>query len=197
MYILPPSPFPRRAGTNREINHRSGLTVLTTCSPHNFDLVKYYGADAVFDYSDPEVGKKVRSASNDEVKHVYDTISTASSARIAADAMSSAGGKYTSILAVEFPRDDCEEELIMGYTINGEPFKMGPEGDLNAARPEDFEFGAKFWTVAEELLAQGKLKPVKLTVGLGGLNGVLEGMQLMREGKVSGTKLVYRIADTV
>jgi NADPH:quinone reductase-like Zn-dependent oxidoreductase len=28
----------------------AGYTLVTTCSPHNFDLVKSYGADAVYDY---------------------------------------------------------------------------------------------------------------------------------------------------
>lgn len=30
--------------------HSSGLKVVTTCSPRNFDLVKNLGADAVYDY---------------------------------------------------------------------------------------------------------------------------------------------------
>ena len=103
--------------------------------------MKGYGADAVFDYRDVNCGAKIREYSQDSIKHVYDTISTDASALICADAMSSAGGKYTAILAANFPRKDCETELIMGYTINGEAFKMGPKGELNPARPEDFEFG--------------------------------------------------------
>ena len=30
----------------------SGFRVLTTCSPHNFDLVKEYGAHEAYDYHD-------------------------------------------------------------------------------------------------------------------------------------------------
>lgn len=30
--------------------HSSGMKVITTCSPKNFDLVKGIGADAVYDY---------------------------------------------------------------------------------------------------------------------------------------------------
>jgi len=111
--------------------------------------------------------------------------------------MSSNGGKYTCILAVDFPRKDCETELVMGYTINGDPYKMGPAAPLNPARLEDFEYGTMFWKLAEDLLAEKKLRPGRITVGKSGLHGVLHGLQLMREGKVSGAKLVYRIADTL
>jgi NADPH:quinone reductase-like Zn-dependent oxidoreductase len=38
----------------------SGYMVLTTCSPRNFDLVRQLGADAVFNYKDPEAAKKIR-----------------------------------------------------------------------------------------------------------------------------------------
>lgn len=34
-------------------------TVVATASPHSFDLVKGYGADAVFDYHDPKVAENV------------------------------------------------------------------------------------------------------------------------------------------
>lgn len=37
----------------------AGYTVVTTASPHSFDLVRSYGADVVFDYDDPEVVENV------------------------------------------------------------------------------------------------------------------------------------------
>jgi hypothetical protein len=63
------------------------------------------------------------------------------------------------------------------------------------AKPEDWEFGKMFWTLSEELLAQGKIKVHRPSVNEGGkgLEGVLKGMQAMREGKVSGKKLVYTL----
>jgi NADPH:quinone reductase-like Zn-dependent oxidoreductase len=175
---------------------RSGLTVITACGVHNFDLVKSYGADACFDYKDPECGKKVREYTGDKIEYVFDTISTESSAAVCADAMCSTGGRYTCILAVDFPRKDCKTDLVMGYTINGEDYKMGPAAPLLPAKRGDYEFGEMFFRMAEELLAAGKFRPHRATVGKGGLNGVLEGLQLMREEKVSGTKLVYRVEDT-
>lgn len=92
---------------------RSGLTVITTCGVHNFDFVQSYGADAVFDYNDPSCGGNIRNYSNGNILHVLDTISDGSSANICADAMSARGGRYTSVLAVKFPRTDCKTELVM------------------------------------------------------------------------------------
>ncbi|UCK58859.1 hypothetical protein AFCA_001695 [Aspergillus flavus] len=46
----------------------SGYTVLTTCSPHNFDLVKRLGADAVFDYKDPNSAAEIRQYTNNNLK---------------------------------------------------------------------------------------------------------------------------------
>ena len=53
-----------------------------------------------------------------------------------------------------------------------------------------------FWQLTEELVRAGKLKPHPVKIGTGGLVGVFDGLQQMREGKVSGVKLVYPINDT-
>lgn len=64
------------------------------------------------------------------------------------------------------------------------------------AVPEDYEFMKRFSALAEELLKDGKIKVHPLRVEGEGLKGVLDGLQLMREGKVSGQKLVYRVTET-
>ena len=54
----------------------SGLTVITTCSPRNFDLVKKYGADAAFDYSNAdECAKNIRDYTNNNLRYAFDCIS--------------------------------------------------------------------------------------------------------------------------
>ena len=60
------------------------------------------------------------------------------------------------------------------------------------AKPEDFEFAKKQWSLTEKLLAEGKLKLMP-TVRQGGLEGVFEGLDDLRHGKVSAHKLVYKI----
>ena len=44
--------------------------MITTYSPRNFDLVKSLGADAAFDYNDPECAAKIKEYTKDDLKYV-------------------------------------------------------------------------------------------------------------------------------
>lgn len=174
----------------------SGYKVLTTCSPRNNDFVKSLGADAVYDYKDPECGEKINKDTNNSLKLIWDTISLEPSAKICAAAMSSdpTGCKYGTILPVKLPRDDIETTTTFMYTIFGDKFtKAGKEFPANQ---EDFEFAKMFFEMTERLLAEGKLKTHPAQVGEDGLEGALKGMEDLKNDKVSGKKLVYRVADT-
>ncbi|UNI21205.1 hypothetical protein JDV02_007215 [Purpureocillium takamizusanense] len=169
----------------------SGYTVLTTCSPRNAELVKAAGADFVFDYNEADVGRRIREHTNDKLRYAWDTISLPASARICAEALSSApGGKYASLGAVEFPRDDCSSAFTLAYTALGEAFTFG---DIEIpAKPQDYEFAKMFWELARELLTEGKIKAHPRRVRRG-LEGVLDGLQELKDNKVSGEKLVYTL----
>jgi len=171
----------------------SGLTVLTTCSPHNFDLVKSYGADQVFDYKSPNVGAEIRGATNDSLEYVFDCIATSNAAAISAEAISSKGGKYSSLLVVkDFPRNDVKNSVTLAYTGVGEWFKKG-DTEFPASE-EDMLFQEKFWKLTGELLAEKKIRTHPHQVRDGGLDGILSGLKDLKEDKVSGVKLVYRIS---
>ncbi|KKY24334.1 putative zinc-binding oxidoreductase [Diplodia seriata] len=172
----------------------SGCTVLTTCSPRNFDLVKQLGADHVFDYKSPDVGKEIRKVADDKLAHVFDCVSKPASAAICAEAFGGKGGKYSALLYLDgFPREDVEVETTMAYTAFGEEFRKGTK--TTPAKPQDLEFATKFWKLAGELLEQGKIKVHPPEVREGGLGGILEGLEDMRQDKVSGVKLVYKVQD--
>lgn len=67
----------------------------------------------------------------------------------------------------------------MGYPIPG--------------KKEDFEYGVELFRIAEKLLEEGKVKVHPPVIKEGGLEGILDGLQELKEGKVSGGKLVYRV----
>lgn len=172
----------------------SGLQVIVTCSPHNFDLVKSLGADSVFDYKSPTCVSDIRAASDNNIRHIFDCISTPATAQVSADCFGPNGGKYSALHPIrDFPRSDVSTVFTSAYTIFGEQFRYGP--NEIPAKPEDYEFGVKFWALAQELLASGKIKPHPYRVWPGRLEGILEGIKALEEEKVSGFKIVYRIAD--
>ena len=63
------------------------------------------------------------------------------------------------------------------------------------AKPEDYEFAKKFWDLATKLLASQQVIVHPVELGSNGLAGVIDGLNRMKEGKVSGVKLVYRITS--
>ena len=76
----------------------------------------------------------------------------------------------------------------------GEAFdKFGKHYD---PKPEDFEYCKKFWEVTQKLVDEKKLHPHPAKVGKDGLVGAFDGFQQLRDGKVSGVKLVYRVEET-
>ncbi|KAJ5085002.1 Polyketide synthase enoylreductase [Penicillium argentinense] len=172
----------------------SGYTVITTCSPHNFDLVRSLGADAVFDYKDAQAPAEIRKYTKDNLKLVFDCISLESSAAFCDQAISTTGGEYSALLNVKIERANVNDRFTLAYTIIGEAFKFG---DVPfPAKPEDRAHGEKFIAIAEQLLAQGKIKVHPPKVGPDGLKGVLNGLELLKTDKVSGEKLVYNLSET-
>lgn len=172
----------------------SGYAPIVTCSPHNFDMVKELGAVAVFDYHDDSAAEEISEYTEDNLKLVWDTIATPWSAKFCAEAISSDGGKYAALLPIKCPRDDVQSMDTLAYTVVGEPFNLGPR-EVPASLP-DYEFGKMWWDVVEALLREHKIQPHKIYLGKDGLKGVVDGLQLLREGKISGEKLVYRVDET-
>ena len=63
------------------------------------------------------------------------------------------------------------------------------------AKPEIFAFARTFMDIAAGLLAEGKVKPHRVVVDKhgSGLEGVMKGMEAMKNNEVSGEKLVYKL----
>ena len=176
----------------------SGLQVLATASPHNFDYVKSLGADEVFDYNSPTCAADIRKFTNNKLKYAMDCISEGKSPQITVEAISEEGGLYTNLLNLTTDKiaefnSAVEARWTLAYTIVGERFTFGKTEF--PAKPEDEEFAKKFWALSRDLLAQGKVKAHKPSVNKygEGLDGVLKGLDAMKEGKVSGEKLVFTL----
>jgi hypothetical protein len=157
--------------------------------------VKSYGAEAVFDYRSPTCSADIRAYTKNCLKYVLDCISEPETMQFCYACIGRTGGKYTSLEPyAEFlhTRPMVKPDWVLGPTILGKPIGWRPpferEGDAEVR-----EFAVKWFKTAQQLLDEGKLQLHPLRLMPGGFQGVLDGMDLLRNKQISGEKLVYRV----
>jgi NADPH:quinone reductase-like Zn-dependent oxidoreductase len=157
--------------------------------------VKSLGADAAFDYRDPDCAAAIRKQTADSLTKVFDTISKDDSPKICADAMSDKGGTISCTLP--YPTDldlgGKNIEVKMVFTLGTWGVDFGYGEQVIPGNPDDFEFGKRLYDVAEKLLRDGKLKVHPPKISDTGLEGVLEGLEEVKNGRAGGVKLVYKL----
>ncbi|KAI0796243.1 GroES-like protein [Irpex lacteus] len=175
----------------------SGLKVVTTASPRNHELLKSLGADAIFDYKDPEVVSKIKSTTGDSLHLALDTVSTKDSQTLSVKTFAPGPGKLHLIL---FPdpeaqklRDDVKFTASLLYSAFGADYTY-PNGMTVTSPPED-RAQIRDWLAGPgaQILKEGKIKPNPVKVLPGGLEGIPEGFEYMKAGKNSAEKLVYKL----
>jgi NADPH:quinone reductase-like Zn-dependent oxidoreductase len=161
--------------------------------------VRRLGAQKAFDYHPPECADDIKTFTKNKLVHVLNCISERGAPEICLKAMSDAvKGKYISIgpvskEQVEAVNPNVEHTFVMGQKAFGQDIVM--RGRMLKGIPEDLAFGRAFWDLSGDLLGKGIIKPHKFSVNEGGngLQGVLGGLQILRERKASAKKLVYII----
>jgi NADPH:quinone reductase-like Zn-dependent oxidoreductase len=179
----------------------SGLTVIATASPYNFDYLKSLGADIVFDYHSPTCASEIKQYTKNKLRFVWDCMGTRT--EICAAAMSDTEpGVYGTINPikpedVELMRKSYQNisgpHLTLGYDAFGEEYVF--MGKTILPKPESLEFATMFYELSQQLLALGVIKPINTIVNKGGngLEAALNGLDELRAGRVSGAKLVYTL----
>ncbi|KZP24623.1 GroES-like protein [Athelia psychrophila] len=162
----------------------SGLKVYTTASKHHHEALTRLGADAVFDYRDPEVAQKIKAASGGAIRVALDGISEFGSTVLAAQALSDEGGKVVSL------RGRLEEE----YPANVEIVPTLIYSVLEEKNEVDRADIAEWHKYLPKLLEDGKLRVHNIDHQSGGVEAIPGGLAKLREGKVSGQKIVYTIS---
>ncbi|KAH8817800.1 chaperonin 10-like protein [Flagelloscypha sp. PMI_526] len=152
--------------------------------------VKALGASEVFDYKDPETPQKIRDAVPD-LTLALDTVAENGTTELIAASLSPISGsnKIKVILPlspdVKLPSNTTAEFSII-YTFLG--FPVPSSGRCRIAFVKN-EYPALFRGGD-----QRKVKVQKLRVMKGGLESVVEGLKIMKEGRYGREKLVYTIA---
>jgi NADPH:quinone reductase-like Zn-dependent oxidoreductase len=158
----------------------AGYTVISTSSPHNFDLLKACGADYI---SDPATIQAIRNLF--PIDYWLDTISLKPSVSTIISILAPEGGPITKahILVLLPPVMFGITEFPDGITVQMHRF--------STHSPENTEWHGHFLArggFLEQAIKSGSLKAVPAEV-VGGLDSVADGIQKVHDG-VSGKKIV-------
>ncbi|OLN85241.1 Protein TOXD 3 [Colletotrichum chlorophyti] len=170
----------------------AGYTVVTTASPRSFDLVKKYGADKVFDYHSSTAADDIINEFP-IITYAVDCFSEGNSTEFCAKVLRNTGGKVVTLLdRGKSKTPGVQYELIMAYTLFGHAFQwLPPIGPKFEARISDRKALARFYGSLPRLTEVVKPPPVSAIDG--GFDGILAGLDQLRNGQVSGKKLVVRL----
>ncbi|OJJ35390.1 hypothetical protein ASPWEDRAFT_59712 [Aspergillus wentii DTO 134E9] len=176
----------------------SGCRVYATCSTNNLDLVKSRGADAVFDYTKPGCITQLLQA-DASITHIIDCIGDENAVHFCSKALSPSGGHYHSVKApfpetfkALRPEDGVIGTTAVAYAMLGETFKF-VDGTIFPADEELGEFAKKGMLILEDLVMDGKIQTHPVDVREGGLEGILDGLDELKNVGVRGKKIVYRV----
>jgi len=170
-----------------------GFKIITTCSPRNFDLVKASGATYVFDYSDPDVVKKIADV-EPNLRYVFDTIGNSQSSVTASQSIGKEGGGLCTVRPDKSFTDNVKEQTkVTAVLVWTAFFKEHRFGDIVwPPSKEDHELAAELFEHLPAWLEEGEIKPNVPRLKKG-LDAVSEGYQDHRDGKISGYKIVYQL----
>ncbi|KIM94015.1 hypothetical protein OIDMADRAFT_136635 [Oidiodendron maius Zn] len=181
----------------------SGYVPITTCSPRNASLARAYGAVATFDYNTPSCADDIRMYTRSALGLVLDCIGTAQSAVLCYAALGRAGGRYVALErfpdSVAASRRAVKPSWVMGPVMFGRALQLG-DGYSQPADPAARAFARTWYPLAEALASAQSLKSHPVRVVEPGLEGgwpmrVVRGLNDLREGSISGQKLVVTVSS--
>jgi NADPH:quinone reductase-like Zn-dependent oxidoreductase len=176
----------------------AGLRPIATCSPSNFDLIRRFGAEQVFDYRSPTCAADIRAYTKNELAYALDCITLAETTQLCYESLGRAGGRYVGLEPFRQAVADTRAltvrpSWLMVLTIFGTQVALN--GDFyRDAQPEDREFGAKLFSTLQAVMDRGSIEPHPIKAMTGGWQGVLEGVDMIRNSSLSAQKLVYSVA---
>lgn len=170
----------------------AGLKVVTTASPRSAELVKQYGADDVFDYRSPTALDEIIQA-YPNLDRAMDGFSEGGSIDFCVNAVRKNHGRVVTLLDPgKKEMHGVDIEFLLAYSVFNAEFQwLPPLGPKFPRIPSDNEALRRFYSRLPDFCDQLKPPPLKRIDG--GLENLVEGLEMLRQGQVSGTKLVARL----
>ncbi|RXW19602.1 hypothetical protein EST38_g6248 [Candolleomyces aberdarensis] len=160
--------------------------IITTSSNKHADFLKSLGATHVLDRHAPLSKESIQTITNKPIELVYDAISTEETQQAGFNLLASGGQIATVVKPLSFIEERGRKE---GKSVAWVSAKK--------EIPQNAHFLPVLWPHVTGLLEGGDLKPNRVQILPNGLHGIVGGLQLLQEDKVSGVKLVARPQETV
>ncbi|KAG2146085.1 chaperonin 10-like protein [Suillus bovinus] len=158
--------------------------IVTTASPSNEDLVRDYGATHFFDrrLSGNQLVAAINKVTDSPIRIVFDAISVPKTQSIGWRLLAQ-NGILILTLSASVKEDECKGRKVV--LAAGSPHL-----------PPNHELFRSSWTMVEKWLSEGVIQPNNHEILPNGLEGIIGGLERMRMGQVSGTKLVAHPQET-
>ncbi|KAG2032523.1 GroES-like protein [Suillus americanus] len=158
--------------------------IITTASPSNEELVKNYGATHLFDrkLSGKQLMAAISKVTDRPIEIVYDAISLPETQLVAWELLAD-NGTLVLTLPASVKEDEGKGRKVI-HTL-GYPHV-----------PQNQELYRSAWAMVEKWLSEGTIQPNKYEVLPNGLEGIVGGLERLKLGQVSGTKLVVHPQET-
>lgn len=176
----------------------SGYDPIATCSPASSGLVTKYGAVHTIPYSSPNCAETIRGVTRASLRAAIDCITTPESVRCCFASLGRAGSRYAGL---EFApaewrtRKAVKVDMPMTYSVMGKEVKLGGVYYREADHSK-LELGARWCQEVQRLVDQGRLRCHPVHEIPGKWEGIMGGLELLKESKVRGKKLVVRVSSS-
>ncbi len=151
----------------------------------------------VFDYATPGIGDSLRNHTSGQLRHALDCITDKASARCCYEALGRPGGLYVSL---EHCNDEwktrkiVKAEFILAVEAFGIDCPLGGNY-YRAESKEKYQKAVELHKEYEKCLEMGKIKPHPLEVVGNSFQSILDGLDQLKSGFVSGRRLVVVLPE--
>lgn len=179
-----------------QIAKRFGWTVVSVASKRHATLIKDFGADHLIDYHDLNVTQQIKNI-DPNITMALHTIGGTETLQLTHDSVSDVmPTKIDSLVvsnfeAIKNPKSNVEFTMTRAFTANGNDARYN-NGSVFPAIPGIKEAMLEFIPTIQKLINGNEIKHIPIKIQPNGLNGINDGLRLIRGGQISGEKLVIQ-----
>lgn len=158
-----------------------------------------YGAIGTASYTSADCVETIKSVSGGlPIKHALDCITDPDSVNVCFRALSRVGARYACL-------EDCPEawrtrpsvktKVVMGFELQGVDVDLGHPVYTRKANPKMHTIASEWTNEIQSMLDKGQIITQPVREVKGGFEGIIEALEMLRNGDVKGEKLAVQVAS--